>query len=125
MSLGSEVGSVVTTITANDVDSHPSLTYSFPEGTNPGGVFTMDRWSGRITLAQPLDAERQKSYMLHVTASDAAHVAQTKITINIRDENDNPPVFHQNSYQVSLPGKHFIISVNKLSIFSFLRLLQN
>jgi protocadherin-16/23 len=87
--LGSEVGTVITTITANDVDTNPTLTYDFADGGNPDRMFSIDRFSGKITLAQPLDHERQQQYTLRVQASD----------------NDNAPVFSVQSYHASLPGE--------------------
>ncbi|CAN7948597.1 unnamed protein product, partial [Ixodes pacificus] len=61
ISEGAEVGSVLTTITANDVDTHPVLTYTFADvGGGSASLFAVDRFSGRITLAGgPLDFERQ------------------------------------------------------------------
>ena len=105
MILGSEVGTVITTITANDVDTNPTLTYDFADGGNPDRMFSIDRFSGKITLAQPLDHERQQQYTLRVQASDMAHITETSITVNVLDENDNAPVFSVQSYHASLPGE--------------------
>jgi protocadherin-16/23 len=102
---GSEVGTVITTITANDVDTNPTLTYDFADGGNPDRMFSIDRFSGKITLAQPLDHERQQQYTLRVQASDMAHITETSITVNVLDENDNAPVFSVQNYHASLPGK--------------------
>ncbi|XP_067127599.1 LOW QUALITY PROTEIN: protein dachsous-like [Centruroides vittatus] len=116
ISEGSEVGTVITTITANDVDTNPALIYSFSEGGNPNNMFSIDRFSGRITLAQPLDHEKQNKYHLQIQASDSAHIAETYLTVHVTDVNDNPPVFSQQSYEVELPKVveqgHTVISVN-------------
>ena len=69
-------------------------------------MFSIDRFSGKITLAHPLDHERQQQYTLRVQASDMAHVAETSITVNVLDENDNAPAFILQSYHASLPGNH-------------------
>jgi len=102
--IGSEVGTVITTITANDVDTNPTLTYDFADGGNPNRMFSIDRFSGKITLAHPLDHERQQQYTLRVQASDMAHITETSITVNVLDENDNAPVFVLQSYHAALPG---------------------
>lgn len=99
------MGTVITTITANDVDTNPTLTYDFADGGNPDRMFSIDRFSGKITLAQPLDHERQQQYTLRVQASDMAHITETSITVNVLDENDNAPVFSVQNYHASLPGK--------------------
>ena len=101
-STGSEVGTVITTITANDVDTHPAITYNFATDGNPDNMFSIDKFSGKITLAAPLDHEAKTEYMLQVEASDTAHVATTSITVQVVDENDNSPVFTQQAYQVAL-----------------------
>lgn len=68
-------------------------------------MFSIDRFSGKITLAQPLDHERQQQYTLRVQASDMAHITETSITVNVLDENDNAPSFILQSYHATLPGK--------------------
>ncbi|ROT61843.1 hypothetical protein C7M84_020350 [Penaeus vannamei] len=103
VSEGSEVGTVITTITANDVDTNPAITYNFATDGNPHNMFSIDKFSGKITLAAPLDHEARAEYMLQVEASDTAHVATTSITVQVVDENDNTPVFTQQAYQVELP----------------------
>ncbi|XP_068225068.1 protein dachsous-like, partial [Palaemon carinicauda] len=102
VSEGSEVGTVITTITANDVDTNPAITYNFATNGNPHNMFSIDKFSGKITLAVPLDHETRAEYMLQVEASDAAHVARTSITVQVLDENDNSPLFTQQAYQVTL-----------------------
>lgn len=57
VSEGAQVGAVVTTVTANDVDTNPALTYSFADGAHRQGAFAIDRFTGRITLVQLLDHE--------------------------------------------------------------------
>ncbi|XP_076056754.1 dachsous cadherin-related 1 [Oratosquilla oratoria] len=103
VSEGSEVGTVITTITANDVDTNPAITYKFAVDGNPLDIFSIDKFSGKITLAAPLDHETRAEYMLQVEASDAAHITRTAITVQVVDENDNAPVFTQQAYQVTLP----------------------
>ncbi|XP_064481266.1 protein dachsous-like [Ornithodoros turicata] len=104
VSEGAEVGSVLTTITANDVDTHPTLTYTFADGdSNPESLFAVDRFSGRITLAGgTLDHERRHSYQLRLRVSDTAHVAETLVTVHVTDINDNAPRFTQQSYHALL-----------------------
>ncbi|KAG8225974.1 hypothetical protein J437_LFUL006203, partial [Ladona fulva] len=103
LSTGAVEGTVVTAVTANDVDTNPALTYSFAEGGNPDSAFSIDRFSGHVAVAKPLDREARKSYLLRVQASDSAHVALTSLTVTVTDENDNPPVFDRVAYEVALP----------------------
>ncbi|PRD31895.1 UNVERIFIED_CONTAM: ds [Trichonephila clavipes] len=103
ISEGAEVGTVITTITANDVDTNPALIYSFADGGNPNNLFSIDRFSGRITLAQPLDHEKRNQYLIQIYASDSSHLAETSLTVRVTDVNDNPPIFNQQPYQVTVP----------------------
>jgi protocadherin-16/23 len=111
---------VLTSVTANDVDTNPALTYGFSTesdsevdsseaDTSGSGVFSIDRFSGKVVLVRRLDFESQREYRLRVTASDTAHTARTVLTIRVTDVNDNPPIFTQPSYQASLPGEYIII----------------
>ncbi|XP_035681485.1 protein dachsous-like [Branchiostoma floridae] len=99
---GAEVGSELALVTANDIDTDPTITYTFTTHGNPGGVFSIDRYSGKVTLAQPLDRESVQSYIITIMASDEVHTDQTNVEINVLDENDNPPVFDQQTYQVDI-----------------------
>lgn len=98
----------MTSITANDVDTNPALTYNLSE-TN--GKFAIDRFSGKITLCHQLDYETEKEYRLGITASDTAHTAHTTLTIIVTDDNDNAPEFAQPAYQASVPGNIFTYTV--------------
>lgn len=93
------VGSTVTTITANDVDTHPVLRYSLAE---PRGTFVVDHFSGRLLLAEALDYEQQREYQLRLHVSDTAHVAETLVTIRVLDTNDHAPRFLQPFYNVPI-----------------------
>nr|CAD7585579.1 unnamed protein product [Timema genevievae] len=118
VSEGTEVGAVLTAVTANDVDSNPALTYHFsspgeapddpaePSEEEEGGsppTFSIDRFSGKVTLVRGLDFESRREHRLRVTASDTAHAAHTVLTVRVTDENDNRPQFGRSAYLASLP----------------------
>ncbi|KAH8260153.1 hypothetical protein KR026_003918, partial [Drosophila bipectinata] len=97
VSEATELGAVITSISANDVDTYPALTYrlaadSAVEAENLD-IFALDRYSGKLVLKRRLDYELNQEYELEVIASDAAHEARTSLTIRVTDENDNAPVF--------------------------------
>jgi protocadherin-16/23 len=114
---------VLTSITANDVDTNPALTYSFGEvihAENEAALdvedetnswFSIDRFSGKIILQKPLDYEARQEYQLKIVASDTAHVAQTTLTIRVTDVNDNAPVFQESAYHTTLPGKRIATKI--------------
>ncbi|XP_032666091.1 protein dachsous isoform X2 [Odontomachus brunneus] len=97
VSEGTAMGTVLTTITANDVDSSPVLTYRFGNLTSPG-PFSIDRYGGKVVLRKRLDAETRSEYTLQVIASDGIHEATTDLTVRVTDLNDNAPRFEQAAY---------------------------
>lgn len=113
------MGTVLTSVTANDVDTNPAITYSFLTSSSmlnnstevdelddgATSIFSIDRFSGKVILQKHLDYEDRQEYQLKILASDTSHVAQTTLTIRVTDINDNPPIFQQPAYHSSLPGK--------------------
>ncbi|XP_014468281.1 PREDICTED: protein dachsous [Dinoponera quadriceps] len=97
VSEGTAMGTVLTTITANDVDSSPVLTYRFGNLTSPG-PFSIDRYGGKVVLRRRLDAETRSEYTLQVIASDGIHEATTDLTVRVTDLNDNAPRFERAAY---------------------------
>lgn len=97
------MGTVLTTMTANDVDSSPVLTYRFGNLTSPG-PFSIDRYSGKVVLRKRLDAETRSEYSLQVIASDGIHEATTDLIVRVTDLNDNAPRFEQAVYVAVLSG---------------------
>ncbi|XP_023032454.1 protein dachsous [Drosophila willistoni] len=97
VSEATELGSVITSISANDVDTHPTLTYRLGSDSSVArenqGIFALDRYSGKLVLKRRLDYESQQEYQLEIIASDAAHEARTMLTLRVGNENDNAPVF--------------------------------
>ncbi|MBN3295475.1 PCD23 protein, partial [Amia calva] len=96
-------GSIVTQVTANDVDLGSTLTYRFSEDGDARGRFAIDRYTGVVTLTGPLDYEEGSRYRLRVRASDSVHHTEADCSVLVLDVNDNPPAFSQDSYQVVLP----------------------
>lgn len=118
VSEGIELGTVLTVMSANDVDQSPNLIYSFvDEVLSDSSAFAIDRFSGKIILREYLDYESKQEYQLIIMASDSPHVVRTTLTIRVVDVNDNAPVFQQPSYYAALPGKtNLYIQCNSIII---------
>lgn len=84
-----------------------SLTYGIYSG-DPNGYFTIDRISGKITVAKYLDYETQGSLLLNVQAALGSPPAynHTQVQILIEDINDNAPYFEQKYVRVAVPENH-------------------
>ncbi|KAF7668307.1 hypothetical protein LDENG_00013580 [Lucifuga dentata] len=97
------IGTEITLVTGNDVDSSPALSYSLQLDLSTLGKFGIHRYSGGVSLTAPLDFEEKTWYTLTVRATDSQHQTEANITILVEDINDNAPTFTQDLYQVTLP----------------------
>ncbi|XP_077309510.1 cadherin-16 isoform X3 [Lithobates pipiens] len=69
-----------------------------------GDLFTIDE-SGNIYVTEELDWERQSEYQIMVSALNnegALYSEPLNITVTVTDENDNAPVFKQDTYVVEI-----------------------
>ncbi|XP_032042137.1 protocadherin-23 [Aythya fuligula] len=96
-------GFTVTQVSATDADSNPALQFGFTDDSSSGMKFAIDQHTGVVTVVEPLDFEETAVYKLGITVSDSVHRTETELTVLVLDINDNPPVFTQDSYQVSFP----------------------
>ncbi|XP_061026986.1 protocadherin-8 isoform X2 [Eubalaena glacialis] len=92
------VGSLLLDLDAADPDEGPNgdVVFAFGSRTPPEArrLFRLDPRSGRLTLAGPVDYERQDTYELDVRAQDRGpgpRAATCKVIVRIRDVNDNAP----------------------------------
>ena len=71
-----------------------------------GGKFSIDRKSGKLSCLA-LDRELRPFYNLTVFATDNGQpeslTSSMQIMVRVLDDNDNDPIFHQESYSVSIP----------------------
>ncbi|KAM7338028.1 hypothetical protein ACRRTK_004147 [Alexandromys fortis] len=82
--------------------SQSTLIYEVKDG-NINGVFTINPYSGVITTRRALDYEQTSAYQLIIQATNMAGMASNAtVSIQIVDENDNPPVFLFSQYSGSL-----------------------
>lgn len=71
------------------------------ENTAVKSTFRIDPHTGTLTLAAPLDRETIAQYSFTVTATDGGPKplsTSTRVTVMIKDYNDNPPVFTKDTY---------------------------
>ncbi|XP_062289145.1 protocadherin-16-like [Scomber scombrus] len=97
------IGTEITLVTGNDVDSSPALSYSLQLDPTSLGKFGIHRYSGGVSLTASLDFEEKTWYTLTVRATDSQHQTEANITILVEDINDNAPTFTHDLYQVTLP----------------------
>ncbi|XP_054143731.1 protocadherin gamma-B5-like [Melozone crissalis] len=90
-----------------DAGSNSLLTYQLT--SNPSFSLAMrgspEGSKLELVLEKALDREKQSTFELVLTAVDAGDPARSgtvQIRVNVTDANDNPPVFSQDRYRVSL-----------------------
>ncbi|KAM8768650.1 protocadherin-16-like [Acanthopagrus schlegelii] len=96
------IGTVITQVTGNDVDSGPALSYTLHLDVNSQGMFGIHRYGGGVSLTGPLDYEERTWYTLTVRSSDSKHQSEANLTVLVDDVNDNAPTFTQDLYQVTV-----------------------
>ncbi|XP_035861945.1 protocadherin gamma-A5-like [Sander lucioperca] len=96
------IGTYITTVNASDADSGSNglVTYTFSNVKgNSGEHFEIDNVSGKITVADTIDFEKDKKYEIRVIAKDQSSLSDaTKVVIEVTDMNDNAPVINIMSY---------------------------
>ncbi|XP_022358303.1 LOW QUALITY PROTEIN: protocadherin-8-like [Enhydra lutris kenyoni] len=92
------MGSLLLDLDAADPDEGPNgdVVFAFGVHTPPKArrLFRLEPRSGRLTLARPVDYERQDTYELDVRAQDRGpgpRASTCKVIVRIRDVNDNAP----------------------------------
>ena len=98
----------VTQLTASDEDlgTFGTIAYSLAATSS---LFAIESESGNVTLQQSLDYDTDSSHTLLVIASNPPNEDGTVLsdnivlTVNVLDINDEPPIFTEMNYQVTVP----------------------
>ncbi|XP_033742919.1 LOW QUALITY PROTEIN: protocadherin Fat 1-like [Pecten maximus] len=103
----SKPGIRIIQVRAFDLDKPETLTYRFSDGMEEiSQVFNIDQDTGWIMLLSSVDREVKSNYNLSVTVEDTeGSITKTSVTsvlIEVKDYNDNPPVFQSRHYQAAV-----------------------
>lgn len=103
------VGTNVFTLSAEDPDDGANGRVNYrifqQSPASDPAVFELDSSAGTLRLVQPLDYFKVKVYRLLVQASDGGTpslVGNTSVVVRVRDENNNPPEFSKERYDVAV-----------------------
>nr|XP_032655849.1 protocadherin Fat 1 isoform X1 [Chelonoidis abingdonii] len=72
-------------------------------GGNYDSRFDVDKGTGTIIVARPLDAEQKSNYNLTVEVTDGTSSISTQVYIKVIDTNDHRPQFSTSKYEVVIP----------------------
>ncbi|XP_077575888.1 protocadherin Fat 1a [Stigmatopora nigra] len=121
VSEASTVGTSVLKVEAKDLDAgrNGEVFYQLVEEEGAGQAgFAVDRDTGLVSTARPLDREETRSHRLTIRAVDGgvpALTGEVTLTVDVTDLNDNAPVFVQPVYEASVselaPRGHFVTRV--------------
>lgn len=112
ISEGAKVGTVLKLSGPQDLDSTSNNTIQRYESTLTEGVFTVSANKNpdgtsiiNLNLQQVLDREAVAEYNFNIIAYDGGDPPRSdflRVTVKVTDENDNAPVFLNNSYIVAI-----------------------
>ncbi|XP_072119468.1 protocadherin Fat 3a isoform X1 [Mobula birostris] len=98
---------LLTKVEATDPDIGPNRNVEYTLVDSADGFFSIDKYSGIISLEKALDREQQALYNLTVRATDQGETWKLStfatVTIIVLDINDNPPVFGRRDYLTTVP----------------------
>ena len=77
-----------------DQGANAAITYSF-SSTATAATFSIDGSSGLITTKANLDYETKNNYKFKVTATDGKFSKEADVEIDVRNLNDNDPIFER------------------------------
>ena len=105
-----EVATVLAVALTSDLDSPQvngitTLTLFLAESGLPSSEFEISSATGEISSSVSLDFENVQQYSLIVTATDGGSPRMSSsqnFTVFVSDVNDNPPVFEQEAYNITL-----------------------
>ena len=119
----SPADTVIGRVSAYDLDlgRNAEITYKFAIENDR---FEIDKQSGFISSKIVIDRENMATsseFDIEVIVSDQGLVAQTavaKVLISILDENDNKPVFSQDTYQAEISEGNFL-KILRIHVFIY------
>lgn len=95
----SPIGTEVLRITSTDKDIGSNTLHSYKLSNQEKQKFSINASSGVVTVHEALDTEENSQHTLTVEAYDGAYEATTTISIDVKDVNDNAPIFTQQRYK--------------------------
>ncbi|NXA04377.1 CELR3 protein, partial [Sapayoa aenigma] len=93
------------TFSAADLDIGVNALISYSLQDDFAGTFHIDSSTGKLVTIKSLDRETMDSYELKIIATDSGKPPQSAslvLSLTVEDVNDNPPVFPQKSYSVTV-----------------------
>ena len=107
------VGTPIITVTANDLDTTPDLTYQFLN-TGVSNKFAVHPKTGVITVKDGLNYDFDKFFRLTLRASDGLRTTDTLVEVTVYPVNKPGPQFNEAIYVRTIPENYPIVAPNNL-----------
>lgn len=102
---GSVIGSV--RHHEGETSKEGEVTYTVIGGTDADGTFVVDRLTGDVLLARPLDYEQYSHYSLQIEVDDLSQAMPSSmlvhLNIEVEDSNDHAPQFPEDPITIVIP----------------------
>ena len=116
MTSGTELTDLNIEATVIDADSG-ALRFSIMDSNL--NTFSIFEVTGAITVEQPLDYETTQLYVFSIVVTDGQDNQDTaEVTISVSDVNDNPPIFDQSVYAITVPELQFLGNMSRVGILN-------
>lgn len=109
------IGTPIITVTANDLDTTPDLTYQFLN-TGVNNKFAVHPDTGVITVKEGLNYDIDKFFRLTLRASDSRRTSDTLVEITVYPVNKPGPQFNEAVYVRTVPENYPIVGPNNLIV---------
>ncbi|XP_046565139.1 protocadherin Fat 4-like [Haliotis rubra] len=105
----------ILTVAATDLDEGSNANIRF---STTSSNFTVDRTSGAIRCANPLDYEAMQQHLIEIKAENPGTSMSDTVTveINVKDVNDNSPRFDKSTYQSEITTWEWVTN-NPVDVF--------
>ncbi|XP_047099103.1 cadherin-87A [Schistocerca piceifrons] len=110
------IGTLVMTVQARDGDRGQPRKVVYELVTNPLNYFLLDPETGELRTAKPLDKEaledstgvltltvKAREVVKDISENDPLTVTTAKVTVTIKDVNDEAPRFNSREYSITIP----------------------
>ncbi len=96
-------GEYILQVSATDADDEPNAAITYSLQGAGSELFSIDEETGVVTVGDILDSDTHPLYQLEAVASDVdGNSCSSWLMIGLLDENDNPPIFTEAVYNVSV-----------------------
>ncbi|CAL2038030.1 unnamed protein product [Caenorhabditis brenneri] len=92
-----KIGEEVILLSASDADEKSQHRFEF-ESSGESIPFRIEERTGMVFVNDTLDFEKKSSYRIKVRLTDGAWLIETSLFVNVKDVNDNSPIFDSPEY---------------------------